>query len=72
MRIEAVIAGLDSAIHRLRKTFFVKEMDARVVSAFTRVFDALCPAHDQPGTADLSDAPAWTCRTITKNPFFLP
>jgi len=46
MRIEAVIAGLDSAIHRLRKTFFVKEMDARVVSAFTRVFDALCPAHD--------------------------
>jgi hypothetical protein len=24
-----------------------KEMDARVISAFTRVFDALLPAHDK-------------------------
>jgi len=27
-----------------RKTLFAKEMDCRVISAFTRVFDALCPA----------------------------
>jgi hypothetical protein len=25
-----------------------KKMDARVISAFTRVFDALLPAHDEP------------------------
>jgi hypothetical protein len=33
------------SIH-LRKDFLAKEMDARVLSAFTRVFDALLPAHD--------------------------
>jgi hypothetical protein len=44
----AVMAGLDPAIHPLRlKRFF--SMDARVISAFTRVFDALLPAHDKPG-----------------------
>jgi hypothetical protein len=32
-----VIAKLDSAIYPTKK------MDARVTSAFTRVFDALCP-----------------------------
>jgi hypothetical protein len=32
------------SIH-LRK-IFAKWMDARVISAFTRVFDALLPAHD--------------------------
>jgi len=32
-----VIAGLDPAIHLLRKKFLAKEMDARVISAFTRV-----------------------------------
>jgi hypothetical protein len=26
--------------------FFGKRMDAQVISAFTRVFDALLPAHD--------------------------
>jgi hypothetical protein len=26
--------------------FFRRRMDARVISAFTRVFDALLPAHD--------------------------
>ena len=30
----------------LRKDSFAQEMDARVISAFTRVFDALLPAHD--------------------------
>jgi len=33
------------SIH-LRKAFLAKKMDARVLSAFTRVFDALLPAHD--------------------------
>src|SRR5689334_20187781 len=33
------------SIH-LRKTFLAKKMAARGVSAFTRVFDALLPAHD--------------------------
>jgi hypothetical protein len=37
-----VIAGLDPAIHHFRK-----KMDARVTSAFTRVFDALCPRMTQ-------------------------
>src|SRR5438552_10185812 len=41
-----VIAGLDPAIHPLRKNLLAKKMDARVISAFTRVFDALLPAHD--------------------------
>src|SRR5262245_48884846 len=43
-----VIAGLDPAIHHLRKKLVTKRMDARVISAFTRVFDALLPAHDAP------------------------
>jgi hypothetical protein len=43
----AVIAGLDPAIHHLRENFLAEKMDARVKSAFTRVFDALLPAHDQ-------------------------
>jgi hypothetical protein len=34
-----VIAGLDQAIHPFREV-----LDARDTSAFTRVFDALCPA----------------------------
>jgi len=29
---------------------FAKKMDARVISAFTRVFDALLPAHDESTT----------------------
>jgi hypothetical protein len=29
---------------------FTKKMDARVISAFTRVFDALPPAHDEAGS----------------------
>src|SRR5262245_37811135 len=33
------------SIH-LRKAFLAKKIDARGVSAFTRVFDALLPAHD--------------------------
>jgi hypothetical protein len=42
----AVIAGLDPAIHPFLQNLFAKKMDARVISAFTRVFDALLPAHD--------------------------
>src|SRR5262249_49024592 len=33
------------SIH-LCKNLLAKKMDARVISAFTRVFDALLPAHD--------------------------
>src|SRR5262249_61002037 len=36
------------SIH-LRKKLLTKKMDARVISAFTRVFDALLPAHDPLG-----------------------
>jgi putative ABC transport system substrate-binding protein len=47
----ARLAALDSAeLGRARvpvqSIFFRKKMDARVMSAFTRVFDALLPAHD--------------------------
>src|SRR5262245_19277581 len=42
----AVIAGLDPAIHPSSQKLFAKKMDARVISAFARVFDALLPAHD--------------------------
>jgi hypothetical protein len=35
--------GLDPGIHR-KKLFIAKRMDCRVISAFTRVFNALCPA----------------------------
>jgi len=31
----------------LPKELLAKKMDARVISAFTRVFDALLPAHDE-------------------------
>jgi hypothetical protein len=44
-----VIAGLDPVIHRFERIAF--SMDARVISAFTRVFDALLPAHDGSRTA---------------------
>jgi hypothetical protein len=33
-------------------------MDARVISAFTRVFDALLPAHDLPDEPIARTAPA--------------
>jgi hypothetical protein len=39
------MAGLDPAIHPFAKTF-TKKMDPRVISASTRVFDALLPAGD--------------------------
>jgi hypothetical protein len=42
-----VVAGLDPAIDQLCKNFIANKMDARVISAFTRVFDALLPAHDE-------------------------
>ena len=40
-----VMAGLDPAIHPFAKTL-TKMMDPRVISASTRVFDALLPAGD--------------------------
>jgi hypothetical protein len=41
MSLSIVIAGLDPAIRPLRK-----KMDARVISAFTRVFRRALPGHD--------------------------
>jgi hypothetical protein len=41
MSLSIVIAGLDPAIPPLRK-----KMDARVISAFTRVFRRALPGHD--------------------------
>jgi hypothetical protein len=41
-----VIAGLGPAIHLLCETLYAKKMDPRVISASTRVFDALLPAGD--------------------------
>jgi hypothetical protein len=40
------LPGLTRQSIHLRQTFLAKKMDARGVSAFTRVFDALLPAHD--------------------------
>jgi hypothetical protein len=37
------------SIH-LRKDFLAEKMDARAISAFTRVFNALLPAHDESRT----------------------
>jgi hypothetical protein len=44
--LATVIAGLDPAIHPLDEALSYS-MDAWVISAFTRVFDALLPAHDE-------------------------
>src|SRR5262245_26875577 len=44
--MQVVIAGLDPAIHPSSQKALTKKMDARGVSAFTRVFNALLPAHD--------------------------
>jgi hypothetical protein len=41
MSLSIVITGLDPAIHPLRK-----KMDARVISALTRVFRRALPGHD--------------------------
>src|SRR6516225_2264328 len=41
------LPGLTRQSIHLRKDLLAKKMDARVVSAFTRVFDALLPAHDE-------------------------
>jgi hypothetical protein len=40
------LPGLTRQSIHLRKKLLAKTMDARVISAFTRVFDALLPAHD--------------------------
>jgi hypothetical protein len=40
------LPGLTRQSIHLRKDLLAKKMDARVISAFTRVFDALLPAHD--------------------------
>jgi hypothetical protein len=42
MILSVVIAGLDPAIHPFRK-----KMDARGISAFTRVFRRATPEHDE-------------------------
>src|SRR6266567_7667894 len=39
---QVVMPGPDPGIHRKKTSS--KRMDCRVISAFTRVFDALCPA----------------------------
>jgi len=44
--LSTVIAGLDPAIHPLRSKGF-GSMDARVTSAFTRVFRRAMPGHDK-------------------------
>jgi hypothetical protein len=45
------LPGLTRQSIHLRKAFLAKKMNARVISAFTRVFDALLPAHDWPDEA---------------------
>src|SRR6476620_8348022 len=45
----ASLPGLTRQSIHLRKNLFAKKMDARVISEFTRVFDALLPAHDDLG-----------------------
>jgi hypothetical protein len=46
VKLSSSLPGLTRQSIHLRKDFLAKEMDARVKSAFTRVFDALLPAHD--------------------------
>jgi hypothetical protein len=58
-KVRFVIAGLDPAIHP-PSDFLAKKMDARVISAFTRVFNALLPAHDGPHDGEHR---AWRDRT---------
>src|SRR5262249_1850487 len=41
------LPGLTRQSINLRKKLIAKKMDARVISAFTRVFNALVPAHDR-------------------------
>jgi hypothetical protein len=47
--LSTVIAGLDPAIHPFNEMLFL--MDARVISAFTRVFRRAMPGHDESGAA---------------------
>jgi hypothetical protein len=47
----ASLPGLARQSISLRKKLLAKEMDARIISASTRVFDALLPAHDVLGQA---------------------
>jgi hypothetical protein len=42
-----------SSLPGLTRQSITEKMDARVTSAFTRVFDALCPAHDGSNIAQL-------------------
>src|SRR5215472_8518916 len=44
--------GLDPRVHHSSQELFAKRMDCRVISAFTRVFDALCPAMTKSTTLD--------------------
>src|SRR4029450_671288 len=46
-------AGLTAGPSSSQQRFFAKRMDCRVISAFTRVFDALCPAMTRRGTPRL-------------------
>jgi hypothetical protein len=46
----------------VQKNFLAKEMDARVISAPTRVFDALLPAHDAPEKAAAIEPDTTTSR----------
>jgi len=47
--IAVVIAGLDPAIHPLRKNLLAKKMDARVISASYARLQRAMPAHDGGG-----------------------
>jgi hypothetical protein len=68
------MAGLDPAIHLLRKDFLRRMMDPRVISASTRVFDALLPAGDVGSGAQtslrslrkLDCVPGMTTRAVQK------
>src|SRR5215831_19307394 len=53
--------GLDPRIHRKSNSF--EAMDCRVISAFTRVFNALCPAMTKPGAR----IPISRCQTALRN-----
>src|SRR5258708_32876177 len=73
-----VTRGLDPRVHRSSQKLFAKRMDCRGVSAFTRVFDALCPAmthaekplaavaQHEAGAAGAADAAAQRFRGVAR------
>src|SRR5215475_235360 len=60
-----VTRGLDPRVHHSSQELFAKRMDCRVISAFTRVFDAM-PGNDERGQDDLNYAMPIACVSTSR------